>query len=179
MIPARTLKSQIKFTGPVFSVRRDLVLEPGGIRAYRDVVTHPGSVVVLPVFPGKRIMLVRQYRHSIGRSLYELVAGRKDPGESPVAAARRELLEETGYAARRLRRLFLAYPTPGFVAESFILYAAYGLARPKIMSAHADADENITTRLFSLPQLLRMIRGNRLYDLKSIAGILYFSRFCV
>lgn len=174
MRKSKILESRVCFEGPVFSVRRDLVVEPNGVRATRDVVTHNGSVVVLPVFPDGRILLIRQYRHSVGEYLWELVAGRIDPGEKPLPAARRELLEETGYRARRLVKLFKAFPTPGFVAEFMIVYAATGLTPGP---AHPEDDEKITARPFTVRQLERMMRRGTLRDSKSIAGILFYQRF--
>src|SRR6201993_3098795 len=99
---AKILKSKIIYKGPVFGVRRDQVLEPGGVRAVREVITHSGSVVVLPVLTDGRILLIRQYRHATQQYLWELVAGRIDEGESVKKAAARELQEETGYQAKRL-----------------------------------------------------------------------------
>jgi len=93
---AKVLKSETLYQGRVFGLRRDTVIEPGGVQVERDVVVHPGSVVVLPIFTDGRILLIRQYRHSVGEFLWELVAGRKEQGETPSAAARRELAEETG-----------------------------------------------------------------------------------
>jgi ADP-ribose pyrophosphatase len=171
---AKIISSRQVFTGPVFGVRHDLVLEPDGLRATRDVVTHHGSVVVMPVFADGRVLLVRQYRHSVGCYLWELVAGRIEPGEAPLAAARRELLEETGYTARRFRKLLDLFPTPGFVSERFVLYAAEDLSPGK---ARPDRDERITWRLFRVNELLRWIRAGRLRDAKSVAGILYYTRF--
>ncbi len=171
---ARILKSKMIYRGPVFGVRQDRVIEPGGIRVVRDVVTHSGSVVVLPVFPGGEILLIRQYRHTVGQYLWELVAGRIDPGESPLAAARRELAEETGYTARSYRRLLDVFPTPGFVNERMLVYAAEGLTAGP---AQPESDERITSRRFSPRQLERMMRRGALRDAKSIAGILYYWRF--
>lgn len=162
------------YSGPVFDVRQDCVIEPGGLRTMRDVVTHHGSVVLLPVFPGGRLLLVRQYRHAVGGYLWELVAGRIEPGESPLAAARRELLEETGYTARRFRKLLDIFPTPGFVSERMRVYAAEGLTPGK---ARPEADERIASRTFPLREVEFMMRGGRLRDAKSIAGILYYLRF--
>ncbi len=83
---AKVLKSEILYQGKVFRLQRDTVIEPGGVKAERDIIVHPGSVVVLPIFDDARMLLIRQYRHSVGEMLWELVAGRKEPGESPVPA---------------------------------------------------------------------------------------------
>ncbi len=168
---ARVLRSRMIYEGRVFGVRQDAVVEPGGVRVTRDVVTHTGSVVLLPVFPDGRILLVRQYRHAVRQFLWELVAGRIEPNERPIVAARRELLEETGYTARRFRKLLDVFPTPGFVSERMLVYLAVGLwpgaARP-------ESDERITARRFSARQLERMIRRGTLRDAKSIVGILHY-----
>src|SRR5258708_39899463 len=99
----KTLRSTVIYKGPIFGVRRDDVLEPTGVRTVREVITHPGSVVVMPVLRDGRIILIRQYRHAARKFLWELVAGRMDPGESVRQAAARELMEETGYRAKRVR----------------------------------------------------------------------------
>jgi ADP-ribose pyrophosphatase len=171
---AKVLKSKILYTGKVFRVQRDTVIEPGGVRADRDIVVHPGSVVVMPVFEDGRVLLIRQYRHTVGEFLWELVAGRKEPDETPSAAARRELLEETGYTARRLRKMLHIIPTPGFVNEWMWIFAAEGLVEG---NARPEEDEKITPRIFTLKQLDAMIRSGRLRDAKSIAGLLYYMRY--
>ncbi|MCL6481102.1 MAG: NUDIX hydrolase [Firmicutes bacterium] len=174
MTQARLLSSRTLYRGPVFDVRRDRVIEPGGLEVTRDIVTHSGSVVLLPVFPDGRILLVRQYRHAVGRFLWELVAGRIDPGEPPLRAARRELLEETGYSARRLRKLLDLFPTPGFVSERMLVYLATGLHPGR---ARPEADERIQTGKFTLAALERKIRRGTLRDAKSIAALLYYARY--
>ena len=103
------------------------MIEPGGVKATREVVCHRGSVVVLPRLDDGRVLLVRQFRYAAGKSLWELVAGGIELGETPAAAARRELLEETGYRARTLRPLFHFYASPGFLSERMFLFEARGL----------------------------------------------------
>ncbi len=171
---ARVLESELVFHGRVFDVRRDRVAEPGGLTTTREYVVHNGSVVLIPVLRDGRILLVHQYRHATGQYLWELVAGRIEPGEKALAAARRELVEETGYSARRFTKLLDVFPTPGFVSERMVIYAAGGLT-PGI--ARPDSDEQIKTRPFSIRELETMIRQGRLRDAKSIAGILFFTRF--
>jgi ADP-ribose pyrophosphatase len=172
---ARIVSSKVVFKGRVFGVRRDTVLEPGGVSATREIVTHPGSVVVLPVFPDGRILMIRQYRHSVRQYLWELVAGSKDPGESFVKGAHRELLEETGYTARRMRKLLDLFPTPGFVSENMVIFLAKGL---KPGTARPEADEKIVLRIFSLREIEIWIRAGKIRDAKSVAGILYYA-YCM
>ncbi len=171
---AKILESKTIYQGPVFGVRRDEVLEPGGIRTTREVITHPGSVVVLPVLPDGRILLIRQYRHATRRFLWELVAGRMEAGESPRRAAVRELIEETGYRARRLRVFLDVFPTPGFLEERMYILLAQELTSG---DARPEVDERITSRLFTSTQLRRMIRRGKLRDAKTIAGLLYYFSF--
>jgi ADP-ribose pyrophosphatase len=173
-MPAKLLKSETLYTGKVFQLQRDTVVEPGGVQVERDIIVHPGSVVVMPVFGDGRILLIRQYRHSIGEFLWELVAGRKEPKETPAAAARRELIEETGYRAKRLRKLMRVVPTPGFVNEWMWIFAAEGLTEGE---AQPEEDEKITPRIFTMKEAEKMIERGTLRDAKSICGILYYSRF--
>jgi ADP-ribose pyrophosphatase len=171
---AKILSSTTIYDGPVFGIRRDEVIEPSGVRAIREVITHPGSVVVLPVLPDGRILLIQQYRHATRQYLWELVAGRMDPGETPKAAAARELIEETGYRAVRLRVFLEVFPTPGFLEEKMFLLLATGLTAGK---AEPEEDEKIISRPYKRKELEEMIRGGRLRDAKSIAGILFYFRF--
>jgi ADP-ribose pyrophosphatase len=171
---AKILRSEIIYKGPVFGVRRDEVLEPGGLRAIREVITHPGSVVVLPVLPDARILLIRQYRHATRQYLWELVAGRIDSGESVRRAAARELIEETGYRAKRFRVFLDVFPTPGFLEERMYILLAEQLTAGE---AQPEEDEKITAKAFGRADLERMIRRNVLRDAKTIAGLLYYFRF--
>lgn len=171
---AKVISSTLIYEGPVFGIRRDEVIEPSGVRTTREVVTHPGSVVVLPVLPDGRIVLIRQYRHAARQYLWELVAGRIDAGEKPLEAATRELIEETGFRAKRLRVFLDVFPTPGFLEERMFILLAEGLTEGE---AEPEEDEKIISRAYKPKELEEMIRSGKLRDAKSIAGILYYLRF--
>jgi ADP-ribose pyrophosphatase len=170
---ARVLSSRAVFRGPVFYVTSDRVQEPGGIVARRDMVCHAGSVVILAADDSRRplrVLLARQYRYAAGQRLWELPAGRIDPGEDPLAAAQRELLEETGYRARHWKRALFFYSSPGFLDETMAIYLAFGLVPGQ---AQPEEDEFIRKRLFPLPAAVRMVMNGRIQDGKTIAGVLW------
>jgi ADP-ribose pyrophosphatase len=172
---ARVLSSRVAYRGPVFHVTTDQVLEPGGVRARRDVIRHSGSIVILAVDdrnPEPRILLERQYRHAAQSVMWELPAGRIDEGESPLAAARRELLEETGYAARDWKKILFFYVSPGFLDETMTIYLARGLTKGK---AQPEPDEKISTRFFPLSVARQMALSGRIRDAKTISGILWLN----
>jgi ADP-ribose pyrophosphatase len=171
---AKVLSSQTIYDGPVFGIRRDEVIEPSGVRTTREVITHPGSVVVLPVLPDGSILLIQQYRHAAHQYLWELVAGRMDAGESPREAAARELIEETGYRAKSLRVFLYMFPTPGFLEEKMYILLAEGLTAGV---AEPEDDEKIISQAYNRKKLEEMIRTGKLRDAKSIAGILFYFRF--
>jgi len=171
---AEILSSEMIYQGRVFGLRRDEVVEPSGVRTTREVITHPGSVVVLPVLPDGRIVMIRQYRHATRQYLWELVAGRKEPGETPKQGAARELLEETGYRAKRFKVFLDVFPTPGFLEERMYLLLAEGLTAGE---AQPEEDEKIEVRPFKVKDLKQMIKSGRLKDAKSIAGLLYYLTF--
>ena len=171
---ARVLSSEVLYTGRVFGVRRERLIEPAGTRTVREIVTHPGSVVVLPVFADGRILLIRQYRHAAGQYMWELVAGHREPGEEFRHGAARELKEETGYAARRYRKLLEIYPSPGLLSERMIVFLAEGLTKGE---ANPEDDERIDARILTLREIERWIRSGKIKDAKSICGLLYYATF--
>jgi len=144
---AKILSSELIFQGRVFALKRDRLVEPGGITVMREVIEHPGSAVVLPVFPDGRMVLIRQYRHAAGEYLWELVAGHKEPNETFAEGAKRELLEEAGYEAKRVRRLLTIFPSPGLLGERMDIFLATGLTKG---AARPEDDEKITSRILTL-----------------------------
>jgi len=166
----RVLKSREIYKGRVIQVKVDSIIEPGGVRAEREVVHHAGSVVILAHAGDGRIVLVRQYRYPARESLWELIAGGLEPGEKPLAAARRELLEETGYRAQKCRLLFDFFPSPGILTEKMFLVEATKLTRSK---ARPDADERIEVGHFTPVQLMRMIKSGRIRDAKTLVGLMW------
>lgn len=170
---ARLISSRSVYRGPVFSVTTDHVQEPGGVEARRDVIHHSGSVVVLAVDDSQstpRVLLERQYRHAAQDYLWELPAGRIDPGENELAAAKRELIEETGYRADRWKRILKFYASPGFVAETMSVFLAAGL---RAGVAEPEEDEIIYKRLVPLPTAVSMVLRGTIRDAKTISSILW------
>lgn len=170
----QVLSSETIYQGKVFAIRKDRVVEPHGVEVTREVVTHSGSVVVLPVFADGRLLLIRQYRYVARQFLWELVAGRKDEGENFIQGARRELEEETGYAAEKLTQIMDVFPSPGFLAENMVIFLAEGLRKGK---ARPEEDEKITARILSLREAENWISTGKIRDAKTIAGILFYSTF--
>ena len=125
----RVISSKVVFKGKVFSVRRDEVWEPSGVKATRDVIDHSGSVVVMPVLDDGKIVLIRQYRYAARQYLWELVAGRIDAGENVKQAATRELIEETGLRAKKMRMFLDFWPSPGFLEERMYVLLAEGVTQ--------------------------------------------------
>lgn len=169
----KIISSRTVYRGPAFWVTTDHVQEPGGVRARRDIVHHTGSVVILAVEQSRadhRVLLERQYRHAASSYLWELPAGRIDPGEKPLPAAKRELLEETGYTAEHWRRIFCFYASPGFVAETMSVFLATALRAGK---AQPEDDEIIAKRLVTLPAAVKMVLGGTIRDAKTISSVLW------
>ena len=170
----KVVSSETLFQGRVFAIKREHIIEPGGIDATREIVEHKGSVVVLPVFSDGRILLIRQYRHAARQFLWELVAGHREEGETFRAGAPRELHEETGYTARKFTKLLEIFPSPGLLSERMAIFLAEGLTKG---TAQPEDDEKISSRIVTLAEAERWIRVGRIKDSKSVVGILYYARF--
>jgi ADP-ribose pyrophosphatase len=176
-VKARVFSSKEVFRGPVFRVTSESVVEPGGIKVRRDIVRHPGSVVILAVDETRsqpRLLLEWQYRHAAQSFLWELPAGRIDEGETELAAAKRELLEETGYSADKWRPALKYYASPGFMDETMAIYLARNLRRGV---ACPEDDEIIRKRFVPLSDIIQRISKGKIRDGKTIAGVLWLQHF--
>lgn len=160
------------YQGRIFQLDVDVVKLPTGHTIDMEIVRHPGSVVMLPIPEPGKIILIRQYRYTIDRWIWELPAGSLKPGEDPDKAAARECEEEIGLAPHQVTRLRGYYPTPGFCDEEMIYYRCEDLRAPAADStAKKDDDEEIEPRTFTLDAARALIASGEIVDLKTLAGL--------
>ena len=160
------------YEGRVFTLEVDRVQLPSGHTVDMEVVRHPGSVVILPMPAPDRIILVRQYRYTIDRWIWELPAGSLKRGEDPARAAARECEEEIGLVPRSVRRMRSFYPTPGFCDEEMIFFRCTDLHPPAADStAKKDEDEDLEPRDFSIEDARRLVIDGEIVDLKTAVGL--------
>jgi ADP-ribose pyrophosphatase len=173
---AQLISSKLAYKGKVFSVFSDKVKEPGGSINIRDVIRHNGSVVILAIDESRNpadpdVVLERQYRHAAGQFLIELPAGRIEPGEAPLAAAKREMIEETGYRAKRWTLLAKYFASPGFLGEWMQIYLARDIREG---AATPEADENIEIFRLPLSEALALVAANKIHDGKTLIGLMLY-----
>ena len=151
----------------IFTIAEEHAVDPDGFEIKRSIVRHPGSAVMMAVDEKDRVLLVRQFRLPAGKSLWELPAGRLDPGEKPLATAKRELREETGYRAKTWEKLTSYWPSPGYVGEKMNLFLATGLTAGE--QEQMD-DERIECRWFRRRELRELVLGGKIEDGKTLIG---------
>jgi ADP-ribose diphosphatase len=151
----------------IFTIVEQALRLPSGRAVVRQVVKHPGAVVIIPQLADGRLILIEQYRFAVGETLLEFPAGTLEPGEAPLACARRELIEETGYQAEHWRALGVTYPSPGYCDEQQHLFMATGLVPEH---AAADEDEILAVKGLTVQEVERAIADGTLVDAKSIAA---------
>ena len=160
------------YQGRIFTVQVETVTLPNGSELNAEIVRHPGSVVIIPVTAAGEIILVRQYRHAIGRVAWERPAGSVKASEDAADAARRECQEEVGLVPTQLMPLGSFFPTPGYCDEEMNFFRADGLREPRTdETARPDDDEDIEAQPFSRETLRRMIAAGEIVDLKTVAGL--------
>ncbi len=163
------------YAGNFLRVRVDDVRLPSGRTSTREVVEHPGAVAILAVTSDDHLLLVRQFRYAVGRAVLELPAGTREPDEPPAETARRELIEETGYAPGRITELVTFFPTPGYSSEQIILFRADDCTPQQ---HERDTDEParvVRVPLADVPSLLAP-GPNQLADGKTLIGLLWLLR---
>ena len=171
------ISSKLSYEGPLFRVYTDEILE-NGRRVMRDVVRHNGSIVVLAIDDTKSkrdplIVMERQYRHAAKEYLLEVPAGKMEEGEDPLAGAKRELLEETGFRAARWRKMVRYFASPGFLGEWMQVFIAEGLT---VGEAQPEYDEQLEIEMISLSRLLAMIEEGKVHDGKTLISVMLYDR---
>lgn len=141
---------------------------PNGYKARFEIIKHPGAALIVPFLTKDRIILLRQMRPVIGSYIYELPAGTLDKGESSVSCARREIIEETGYSARRFTKLGSIYPVPGYSTEKITIFKAEGLKKKKIVP---EKDEIIKNFIFNKKKIHKLFKSGRIVDAKTICAL--------
>ena len=169
----KTINSQKVYAGRVVNLRLDTVELPDGRQTKREVIEHRGAVAVVPILQSDTIVMVRQYRQPVGETLLEIPAGTLDDGENPYNCAHRELIEETGYSAGKLEKMFSSYLAPGYSSEMLHTYIAENLAA---VGARAEADEFLDVVLIKLDDALGKIQQGEIKDAKTICGLLMAMR---
>jgi ADP-ribose pyrophosphatase len=170
---ARVRRHERVYEGKVIDLDVDEVEEPGGIHGRREIVRQSGSVAVLPVHRDGTVVLVRQYRYAVDAFVWELPAGRRDPGETPEGGARRELEEEAGLRAATLEPLLVFWTTPGFCDEVMHLFRATDL---EAVPARPESDERIETAAFPLQTALQMVGRGEIREGKTLVALLLEAR---
>ncbi len=173
---ATLISSEVVYQGPLFRVLHDKLIEPGGLHSEREVVRHNGSVVILAIDKSKSkkdpwIVMERQYRHAANQFLWELPAGKMDAGEDPLAAAKRELAEETGYSAKKWSPLVEYWASPGFLGETMKVFLAEDLIAGE---ARPEEDEKIDFRLVKLSDVSKMMKKGAIHDGKTLVSVLLY-----
>ncbi len=173
------LASERIYTGKIVSLDVDTVRFPDGSSGDLEMIRHPGAAAILPFLSDPdggdpQILLIRQYRYAAGGYVYEVPAGRLDPGEDPKDCARRELLEETGCRAQSVKYLTTIFTTPGFTDEKIHLFMATGITAG---TAKPESDEFMELQPRTVSQALRMIQAGEIQDAKTIVTILYAAGF--
>jgi ADP-ribose pyrophosphatase len=177
--PGKVLESKVSYEGPLFRVLSERVQEPTGKVVHRDVIRHNGSAVILAIDKGKKksdpvVLIERQFRHAAQQFLYEVPAGKMEAGEDHLEGAQRELLEETGYRAKKWTKLVKYFASPGFLGEWMQVFLAEDLTPGE---ARPEEDESFELQFVPLSELLRLIGDGKIRDGKTLISVLFYTRY--
>ncbi|KRW91946.1 ADP-ribose pyrophosphatase [Alicyclobacillus tengchongensis] len=166
-----TIGEESLFTGRMIQLKRLTVKLPNGSTSTREVVVHPGAVAVLAEVKPGSIVLVQQYRKPCEKTLWEIPAGKLEPGEAPEQAALRELAEETGYVAKDVQLVYRFFTAPGFTNERLHVYFTSVVEAGEV---HPDADEFVEARLFTRDEVERMLENGEIEDAKTLVALYWW-----
>ncbi|MBI4357946.1 MAG: NUDIX hydrolase [Candidatus Omnitrophica bacterium] len=159
------------FRGRVFELKKVATRAPSGHEFEHDVIDHPGAAVIVPLLKPDQLVLVQQYRVAVGRMIWEFPAGTLEQKEAPLSCAKRELIEETGFAAKKWRKLVSFYPAPGISTEFMhVFLASHLVPKPSAL----DQDEFLERKVVSFSRLQDMIFNGSIVDAKTIIGFFYY-----
>lgn len=164
----KTIRGKKIFSGRLINLRTLKVRLPDGNITTREIVYHPGAVAIVPILPGNKIILVKQYRKAVEQELLEIPAGTLEPGETPIRCAKRELIEETGYKAKKIRKILEFYPAPGYTSEKIHIFVATDIKKIK---SKCESDEFIKTIILTGNQLKRLFKRGRIKDSKTLIAL--------
>jgi len=168
------VSGELVFDGALLKVHRDLVRLPDGSQGAREYIRHPGAIAVVPLFDDGRVLLERQFRYPHRREFIEVPAGKLEPGEPHLGTAKRELLEETGYAAAQWTRLGVLHTSIAYSDETIELFLAKKLT---LRGANLDHGEFLELVILEFEEAIRMIGDGRITDAKTVAALLWVDRF--
>jgi ADP-ribose pyrophosphatase len=176
--PAKVLASKVAYDGPLFRVLSEEIEEPTGKMVKRDVIRHNGSAVILAIDDSKSrknplVLIERQFRHAAQQYMYEVPAGKMEEGEDHLEGAKRELLEETGYQAKKWTKLVRYFASPGFLGEWMQVFLAEGLTPGK---AQPEEDETFELQFVPLSELLKLIAAGEILDGKTLISVMYYAQ---
>lgn len=153
----------------IFLITRKMTI-PNGMKIEKDIVLHPGAALIVPFLSADKVVILRQYRSTLNKYLYEFPAGTLEPGEQPAACARREIMEEAGYRAGKLKKVGMIYPVPGYSDEIIYIYKAEKLS---VQKEAGDADEVLEPVIMTRQQIQKLFKAGKIVDGKTIAGLAF------
>lgn len=153
----------------IFLITRKMTI-PNGMMIEKDIILHPGAALIVPFLSPDKVVILRQYRSTINKYLYEFPAGTLEPGEQPAACARREIMEEAGYRAGKLKKVGMIYPVPGYSDEIIYIYKAEKLS---VQKETGDADEVLEPVIMTRAQIKKIFKAGKIVDGKTIAGLAF------
>jgi ADP-ribose pyrophosphatase len=164
----KTLKTRKIFSGRIINLKEVIVKLPDGKTSKRELISHPGAAAIIPILPGNKVIFVKQYRKAIEKILLEIPAGTLEKNEKPINCAKRELIEETGFKAKKIKKILDFYPAPGYTSERIHIFTATGLSH---VGSNTEPDEFIKTEILTKKQIKKLYKEGKIVDSKTLIGL--------